>query len=171
MLGKQSSIREKARLQPLSLPQSGAWLSAAPIDALGHHLSSNEFCIALKNWLGVKMYENERKCPFCKSEILDVMPWLEWYDLLSWFFTRQNYFSLLGSSFVSHLWTEKFTPRQKLQTGRYLLTCIECQSASSFRRFRYFSLAAKPHYKCAGEKWFSNVSCWGQEVRTVRPEM
>ena len=47
-LGKQSSIREKARLQSLSLPQSGAWLSAAPIPPLGLHLSSNEFRVALK---------------------------------------------------------------------------------------------------------------------------
>ena len=30
LLGKQSSIREKARLQSLSLSHSGAWLSAAP---------------------------------------------------------------------------------------------------------------------------------------------
>ena len=68
-----SSIREKARLQSLSLPESGAWLSAAPIPALGLHLSSNEFRVALKYRLGVKLYENERKCPFCKSGTLDVM--------------------------------------------------------------------------------------------------
>ena len=73
LLGKQSSIREKARLQSLSLPQSGAWLSAAPIPALGLHLSSNEFRVVLKYRLGVKLYENERKCPFCKSGTLDVM--------------------------------------------------------------------------------------------------
>ena len=53
LLGKQSSIREKARLQSLSLPQSGAWISAAPIPALGLHLSSNEFRVALKYRLGV----------------------------------------------------------------------------------------------------------------------
>ena len=73
MLGKQSSIREKARLQSLSLTHFGAWLSAAPIPALGLHLSSNEFRVALKYGLGVKLYENERKCPFCKSGTLDVM--------------------------------------------------------------------------------------------------
>ena len=73
LLGKQSSIREKARLQSLSLPQSGAWLSAAHIPALGLHLSSNEFRVALKYRLGVKLYEEEKKCPFCKSGTLDVM--------------------------------------------------------------------------------------------------
>ena len=73
LLGKQSSIWEKARLQSLSLPQSGAWLSAAPTPALDLHLSSIEFRVALKYRLGVKVYENERKCPFCKSGTLDVM--------------------------------------------------------------------------------------------------
>ena len=72
-LGKQSSIREKARLKTLSLPQSGAWLSAAPIPTLDLHLSSNELRVALKFRLGVKLYENETKCSFCKSGTLDVM--------------------------------------------------------------------------------------------------
>ena len=69
LLGKQSSIEEKARLYSLSLPQ----LSAAPIPPLGLHLSSNEFRVALKYQLGVKLYEIERKCSFCKSGTLDVM--------------------------------------------------------------------------------------------------
>ena len=64
LLGKQSSISEKASLQSLSLPQSGAWLSAAPIPALGLLLSFNDFCVALQYLLGVKLYENERICPF-----------------------------------------------------------------------------------------------------------
>ena len=73
LLGKQSSIREKACSQSLSLPQSGASLSAAPIPALGLQLSSNEFRVALKYRLGVKLYENERNCPFCKSGTQGVM--------------------------------------------------------------------------------------------------
>ena len=48
LLGKESCTRKKARLKSLSLPQSDAWLSAAPIPALGLHLSSNEFRVALK---------------------------------------------------------------------------------------------------------------------------
>ena len=42
LLGKQSSISENARLQSLSLPQYGVWLSAVPIPDLGLHPSSNE---------------------------------------------------------------------------------------------------------------------------------
>ena len=64
LIGKQSSIREKARLQSLSLPQSGAWLSAAPIPALELHLSFNDLRVALKYRLGVKLYENEKNLPF-----------------------------------------------------------------------------------------------------------
>ena len=47
LLGTQSSLREKPRLHSLSLPQSGAWLSAAPIPALELHLFSNAFRVAL----------------------------------------------------------------------------------------------------------------------------
>ena len=61
----QTSEREKARLLSLSLPQSGAWLSAAPIPALGLHLLPNEFRAAVKYRLGAPIYE-ERKCLYCK---------------------------------------------------------------------------------------------------------
>ena len=73
LLGEQSSIRQNARFQSLSLPQSVAWLSAATIPALELQLSSNDFCVALEYRLDVKLYENGRKCLFCKSETLDVM--------------------------------------------------------------------------------------------------
>ena len=42
-LQNQTSEREKARLLSFSLPQSGAWLSASPISALGHHLCQMVF--------------------------------------------------------------------------------------------------------------------------------
>ena len=42
LLRNQSSIREKARLQSLCLPQSGAWLAAPPVPALGLHLSPSD---------------------------------------------------------------------------------------------------------------------------------
>ena len=48
LLGSETSTREKARLLSLSLPQSGALLTAAPIPALGLHLQPNEFRAALK---------------------------------------------------------------------------------------------------------------------------
>ena len=73
LIEKQNSIRGKACLQFFSLPQTGVWLSATPIPAPALHLSPNEFRVLLNtDWVS-KLYENERKCPLCKSGILDVM--------------------------------------------------------------------------------------------------
>ena len=43
LIRNQSSTREKARLQSLCLPHSGAWLAAPPIPALSLHLSAKDF--------------------------------------------------------------------------------------------------------------------------------
>ena len=37
------SVREKARLESLSLPHAGDWLNTAPLTALGLHLRPAEF--------------------------------------------------------------------------------------------------------------------------------
>ena len=57
----------------LSLPQSGAWLSEAPIPALGLHLLPNEFHAAVKYRLGAPMFEKERNCPYCKTGSLNTL--------------------------------------------------------------------------------------------------
>ena len=44
----QSPNLEKARLQSLCLPQSGAWLAAPTVPAIGPHLSPIEFQISVK---------------------------------------------------------------------------------------------------------------------------
>ena len=72
LLECQTSTRENARLLSLSLPQSGAWLTAAPIPALGLHLHPIEFRAALKYRLGVPLYDSDRRCPYFKSAILDI---------------------------------------------------------------------------------------------------
>ena len=64
--------QRKARLLSDSLPQSGAWLTAAPIAALGLHLQPIEIRSALKYCLGVPLYDSDRRCPYCKSAILDI---------------------------------------------------------------------------------------------------
>ena len=71
LIRNQSSTREKARLQSLCLPHSGAWLTATPISALGLHLSAKEFQVSVKYRLGIAVYDQERKCPYCKSGTLD----------------------------------------------------------------------------------------------------
>ena len=71
LLGNQISNREKARLLSLTLPQSGAWLSAPPIPSLGLHLQPNGFRAALKYRIGVPLYVEGRKCPYCQNGRLD----------------------------------------------------------------------------------------------------
>ena len=73
LIENQTSEREKARLLSLSLPQSGAWLSAAPIPALGLHLLPNEFRAAVKYRLGAHIYKKERKFLYCKTASLDTL--------------------------------------------------------------------------------------------------
>ena len=72
LLKNQSPNREKARLQSLCLPQSGARLAAPPVPALGLHLSPSEFQFSVKYRLGIAVYEDERKFPYSRSGTLDV---------------------------------------------------------------------------------------------------
>ena len=69
----QTSERKKACLLSPSLPQSGAWLSPAPIPAPGLHLLPNEFRAAVKYRLGTPIFEKERKSPYCKTGSLDTL--------------------------------------------------------------------------------------------------
>ena len=71
LIRNQTSTREKARLQSPCLPPSGAWLSAPPIPARDLHLSAKEFQVSVKYRLGIAVYDQERKCPFCRSGTLD----------------------------------------------------------------------------------------------------
>ena len=64
LLEGQPSTREKARLLSLSLPQSGGWLTVAPIPALGLQLQPKEFRAALKYRLGIPLYDSDRRCSY-----------------------------------------------------------------------------------------------------------
>ena len=59
-------------MQSLCLPQSGEWLAALPVPALGLHLNPSEFQISVKYRLGSAVYEDERKSPRCRSETTDI---------------------------------------------------------------------------------------------------
>ena len=62
MVGEEDT-REKARLASLSLPHAGDWLNCAPIKSLGLHLRPPEFVLAVKNRLGLPIYDAEGPCP------------------------------------------------------------------------------------------------------------
>ena len=71
LLCNQISNQEKARLLSLTWPQYGAWLSVPPIHSLCLHLQPNYFRAALKYRIGVPLYIEERKCPYCQNSRLD----------------------------------------------------------------------------------------------------
>ena len=60
--------REVARVASLSLPYAGAWLTCAPIPALGLHMRGPEFVTALKFRLGLNVYDMAGKCPSCGKD-------------------------------------------------------------------------------------------------------
>ena len=57
--------RETVRLAALSLPHAGTWLSAVPNPALGMHLSSQEFVLAMRYRLGLPIYREGTPCWKC----------------------------------------------------------------------------------------------------------
>ena len=57
-----------ARVTSLSLPYAGAWLTCAPIPALGLHMRGPEFVVAVKFRLGLNIYDKAGKCPSCGKE-------------------------------------------------------------------------------------------------------
>ena len=60
--------REVARVTSLSLPYAGAWLTCAPIPALGLHMRGPQFVVAVKFRLGLNKYDKAGKCPSCGKE-------------------------------------------------------------------------------------------------------
>ena len=67
LIGNQTSTRERARLESLYLPRSGAWLAAPPIPTLGLHFLAN---VSVRYRLGIAVDDRERECSFCRSCIL-----------------------------------------------------------------------------------------------------
>ena len=65
-----STPRDRARLLPCSLPNSGEWLSAVPLKALGLTFSAAEFRFAVCYRLRVPLLNSESTCPKC-SRTLD----------------------------------------------------------------------------------------------------
>ena len=60
--------REIARMASLCLPKAGAWLTCAPLPALGLHLRGAEFVVACKFRLGLAVYDQPGPCPNCGKE-------------------------------------------------------------------------------------------------------
>ena len=62
---KDGDKREVVRLAALALPHAGTWLSAVPNPALGMHLTSQEFVLAMRYRLGLPIYREGAPCWKC----------------------------------------------------------------------------------------------------------
>ena len=58
-------IRDKARLNSLSIQHSGDWLNCVPSHALGLHLKDQEFVLMCRYRLGVPVHDSDGVCPAC----------------------------------------------------------------------------------------------------------
>ena len=67
MVGEEDE-REMARLLSLTLDHTGDWLNTPPIKALGLHLRSPEFVLALKYRPGMPVFDSAGPCPACLRE-------------------------------------------------------------------------------------------------------
>ena len=49
-------LRDQARLNTIASPHAGAWLRALPNPLLGLAMPQQEFCVAIRLWLGIKLF-------------------------------------------------------------------------------------------------------------------
>ena len=70
----EEEVEDRARLLSLTLPQAGAWLTVAPMIALGLHLRPQEFVLAARYRLGMALYSHAGPCPACRqhSDVLGI---------------------------------------------------------------------------------------------------
>ena len=64
-----TDVRSKALALSSALPHAGDWLNVVPCSALSLHLMDCEFCLCLKYWLGLQMFEDGAWCSVCQVEV------------------------------------------------------------------------------------------------------
>ena len=65
VLASASDLRDKARLNSLSLAKAGAWLTVIPSKTLGLHLARKEFRVSVQYRLGLKVFGSKGPCVAC----------------------------------------------------------------------------------------------------------
>ena len=65
LLASATHPRRKALALSTSIRHAGDWLNVVPSSALGLHLQDREFRLCLKYWLGLQIFEEDRRCPVC----------------------------------------------------------------------------------------------------------
>ena len=72
LLKESCSIRDKARLNTISEPRAGAWLTAIPNPNLGLAMSRHEFTTAVHLWLGLPLFSSPPNAVRCIcGQVLD----------------------------------------------------------------------------------------------------
>ena len=66
-LKQSSTIRDQARLNAVSEPHAGAWLTAIPSPNLGLAMSRHEFTVALRLRLGIPLFPSHSNAVRCPS--------------------------------------------------------------------------------------------------------
>ena len=61
------SVRDRARVNSLGLPNSGAWLNVLPSPSFGLHLKAAEFVVCVKYRLGLQIFPYEGMCVACPA--------------------------------------------------------------------------------------------------------
>lgn len=65
------SAGDRARLALVARNGAGEWLNVVPSDRFGTQMTSPEFLIALKRWVGQPVSSGEHKCPKCGDHTCD----------------------------------------------------------------------------------------------------
>ena len=71
LLSSTSDLRDKARLNSLSLDKAGAWLTVIPSKTLGLHLAPKEFRVSARYRLGLPVFSTKGPCVACKKQESD----------------------------------------------------------------------------------------------------
>ena len=68
LLASAPNTRFKALALSSAIRHAGDWLNVVPSSALGLHLHDREFRFCLQYWLGLRMVEDNRRCPVCQAD-------------------------------------------------------------------------------------------------------
>ena len=65
LLSTAQSPRFRALALACALPHAGAWLNVIPSTSMGLHMQDREFRVCLQYWLGLRMFDDDARCPIC----------------------------------------------------------------------------------------------------------
>ena len=150
LLRNQSPNREKATLQSHLLPS---------VPALGFHLIPSGFQISIKYRLGIAVYEDERKCSYCRLGPLTFLV----TTTSSVPEKGMQIRGMKGCVTVLHQLAQQLTCPQSSENGTLLQETVlalaqisafmKIGSSSCSRRHRNFSTATKHYKSCGREVW------------------